>query len=123
MITHILTVITEHCTSTFIYHTLTSKYEVSLMQQVDTGYWRATINILMVTTSLHQVLKVTHASTNKLYLQGVSFSPYANGIWSKIATYTSHYLNMLLRSGLRSVHETVLAYIHRVSLFARIATA
>lgn len=70
--------------------------------------------ILMVTTSLHQVLQVTHASTNKLYLQGVSFSPYASGIRSKIATYTSCYLHMLLGSGLRSVHENVLAYIRRI---------
>lgn len=123
MITHIVRVITELCTSTFIHHTLTSKYEVSFTQQVDMDYWRVTIKILVVTTSLRQGLKVTHASTNKLYLQGVSFSPYASGIWSKIATYTSRYLNMFLGSGLRSVQENVLAYSHCASLFARIATA
>lgn len=79
------------------------------------------MNILMATRSLRQGLKVTHASTNNLYLQGVSFSPHASGIRSKIATQTSHYLNMLLGSGLRSVHKNVQAYIHCVSLFARIS--
>lgn len=104
IITNTLTAITEYCTSKFIYHTRTPKYQDSFTQKADVDYWIATTKVVMVTTPLHQVLKVTYTSTNKPCLQGVSFGPSASGIWSKILTYTSCYLHRLLGSGLKSIY-------------------